>query len=112
MFTELKVGDHVYKLKLTTRGIVQLEKDLGCSPLQMFMGIDEDVLPKVGDMIKVLHRMLQPYNHGISTDDTYDIFDDYIDDGHTTWDLIPILLEVFQDAGFLPKEEGEPDSKN
>lgn len=108
MYTEFNVGEHTYKLRLTTQGIVKLEKTLGFNPLQMFMGIDDDVLPKVSDLITVLHQVLQPYNHGISLDDAYGIVDDYIADGHTYWDIIPVMIQVFQDAGFLPKEEAEP----
>ncbi len=111
MYVEMTVGSHTYKLKLTVRGIVQLEKDLGYNPLQMFMGIDEDVLPKLGDIIRVLHRTMQPFNHGISLDDTYDIYEDFIKDGHTMWDIIPVLINVFIEAGFLPKAEGE-EAKN
>ena len=110
MYTEFKAGEHTYKLRLTTHGVVALEKSLGYNPLQMFMGIDEDVLPKFSDMITVLHQMLQAYEHGITLNDAYDIFDKFIEDGHTMWDIIPILIEAFQQAGFLPKEEG--DSKN
>ena len=109
MYVEFTAGERTYKLRLTTRGIVQLEKSLGYNPLQMFMGIDEDVLPKFSDMIKVFHQMLQAYEHGISENDTYDIYDAFVADGHSMWDLMPILIEVFQEAGFLPKEgEGEP----
>ena len=109
MYVEFTAGERTYKLRLTTRGIVQLEKSLGYNPLQMFMGIDEDVLPKFSDMIKVFHQMLQAYEHGISENDTYDIYDAYVADGHSMWDLMPILIEVFQEAGFLPKEDiGEP----
>lgn len=111
MHVDFTAGNRTYKLRLTTKGIVSLEKELGYNPLQMFMGIDEDVLPKFSDMIKVLHQMLQTYEHGITENDTYDIFDIYIADGHTMWDLIPVLIEVFQEAGFLPKEDGA-DSKN
>lgn len=111
MYTEFTAGDHTYKLRLTTQGVVSLEKALGYNPLQMFMGIDEDVLPKFSDMITVLHQMLQPYEHGITLNDAYDIFDRFVEDGHTMWDIIPILIEAFQEAGFLPKEE-VGDSKN
>lgn len=111
MYTEFTAGDHTYKLRLTTQGVVSLEKTLGYNPLQMFMGIDEDVLPKFGDMITVLHQMLQAYEHGITMNDAYEIFDKFVADGHTMWDIIPVLLEVFQEAGFLPKEE-DGDSKN
>ena len=111
MYVEFTAGERTYKLRLTTRGIVQLEKSLGYNPLQMFMGIDEDVLPKFSDMIKVFHQMLQAYEHGISENDTYDIYDAFVADGHSMWDLMPILIEVFQEAGFLPKED-EGESKN
>ena len=107
MYIEFEAGNRTYKLRLTTRGIVQLEKDLGCNPLQIFMGIDEDVLPKVSDLITVTHAMLQPYEHGIRRDDTIEILEKYIEDGHTYWDLIPTLIEVFVEAGFLPKSGDE-----
>lgn len=113
MYTEFSAGEHTYKLRLTTQSVVRLEKELGYNPLQMFMGIDEDILPKVGDLIIVLHQMLQAYEHGISRSDAFDIFDAFIADGNTMWDIIPILIEVFQEAGFLPKEDDEEDeSKN
>lgn len=108
MYTEFTAGNRTYKLRLTTQGIVSLERSLGYNPLQMFMGIDNDVLPKFSDMMAVLHQVLQPYEHGIRLDDTYDIFDAFIEDGHTMWDLIPILIDVFKSAGFLPKEEADP----
>lgn len=110
MYTELKAGEHTYKLRLTTAGVIRLEKELGVNPLQIFMGIDEDVLPKLGDMLAVLHQMLQTYEHGISRDDVYDISEAFIKDGHQIWDLVPIIIECFKEAGFLPKDE--EDSKN
>ena len=111
MFKEFTVGDHTYKLRLTTQGIVSLEKSLGYNPLQMFMKIDEDVLPKFSDLIAVLHQALQAYEHGITKLEAYEIYDAYVAEGHTMWDLIPVLIETFQEAGFLPKDtDGE--SKN
>lgn len=113
MYTEFTVGEKTYKLELNNRAVLQLERELGYNPLQMFMGIDEDVLPKLGDMLHVLHRSMTAYNHGISFDDTADILEDYFKDGKTLWDLIPVLITVFQEAGFLPKnEEPDADSKN
>lgn len=111
MYKEFTVGDRTYKLRLTNKGIENVEKAIGYNPLQMFMGIDNDILPKVSDMITVLHQALQPYEHGISRNDTFEIFDAFIADGHTMWDLIPVLIDVFREAGFLPKDEDD-DSKN
>ena len=113
MFTELTAGGKTYMLRLTTRGIIQLEKDLGYNPLQIFMGIDEDVLPRLGDMLKLLHRTLQPLNHGITYEDAIDIYDAFLqEDGHTVWDIVPILIDVFKEAGFLPKDEDAAEPKN
>lgn len=109
-YTEMEAGGRTYRLRLTTQGIVALEKELGCNPLQMFMGIDEDKLPKLTEIIALLHQTLQPLEHGITKNDTYEIFDAFLADGHTMWDMIPVLIEVFQNAGFLPKDEA--DSKN
>ena len=108
MYTEFSAGNRTYKLRLTTQGIISLEKALGCNPLQMFMGIDEDILPKVSDMMVVLHQMLQPYEHGLRMEDVYEIYDAFIEDGHTLWDLVPVIIEVFQEAGFLAKDEADP----
>lgn len=110
MYTELTAGGQTYKLRLTTQGTVQLEKTLGYNPLQIFMGIDEDVLPKFSDMMAVLHQALQAYQHGITKEDAFEIFDAFRADGNTLWDLIPILLDVFIDAGFLPKDAAETEN--
>ena len=111
MYTELTAGGRTYKLRLTTQGIISLEKTLGYNPLQMFMGIDEDVLPKLSDLLTVLHQMLQTYEHGIRITDVYEIFDAYTADGNTMWDLNPVIIDAFIAAGFLPKEE-DADPKN
>ena len=113
MFTEFTVGDRTYKLRLTTQGVISLEKTLGVNPLQIFMGIDDDVLPKMTDLITILHQMLQPYEHGIRLAEVYEIYDAYIEDGHTMWDLVEVLINAFMDAGFLPKANDEDEeSKN
>ena len=126
MYTEFTAGDHTYKLRLTTQGVVVLEKTLGYNPLQMFMGIDEDVLKAIAS--KTGGRFYRAENkaeleialedHDLLTGqisviglENYDIFDRFVEDGHTMWDIIPILIEAFQEAGFLPKEE-VGDSKN
>lgn len=111
MYTELTIGKETYKLRLTTRSLVELEKTLGCNPIQMFMGIDNDVLPKLGDIIAILHQSLQALQHGISLDKTYDLMDEYLSD-HTVWDIIPVFIDVFKDCGFMEKDSAEGESKN
>lgn len=108
MYTELKAGDHTYKLRLTNQGIVQYEKEMGESPLQMFMRIDEDIMPKITDMTKLLHTMLQTYEHGITLKDAGEILDGYIEDGNTYYeDFMLLLIDALQTSGFLPKNKEE-----
>lgn len=113
MFTELTIGNETYKLRLTTRTSVSLEKALGYNPLTMFMAMDNGNMPKMTDMLIILHAMLQSMHHGISLDKTYDLFDDYVADGHNLFDLVPVFIEVFQESGYMSKTEFEGiDGKN
>lgn len=102
MFTELIIGGNSYRLRLNTKASVALEKALGYNAISMFMDIDNGVMPKLGDILIVLHAMLQPLNHGISMDKVYDLFDKYVDEGHNMYDLIPLFVEVFQESGYMP----------
>ena len=112
-YTELNIGNETYKLRLTTRASVSLEKALGYNPLSMFMAIERGEMPKLGDMLIILHAMLQPLHHGINLDKTYDLFDNFVAEGHNLFDLVPIFVEVFQESGYMAKaNEIEVDEKN
>ena len=114
MFTELTIGSESYKLKLTTRTSIALEKALGYNPLTMLMKIDEGVMPTLNDILIILHNMLQAYHHGMNMDKVYNLFDRYVEDGHNMFDLIPVFVEVFQESGYIakPGTEVETDGKN
>lgn len=103
-YTELETSREVYKLRLTTKTTIALEKALGYNPLLMLLKIDAGEIPKVTDVIIMLHNMLQALNHGITLEKTYDIYDDYIATGKTMFDLVPLFIEVFQNSGLLAKE--------
>ena len=103
MFVELKIKDEAYKLRLTTKGSVALEKALGYNPITMLIRIDDGFMPTLSDVLTILHAMLQPYNHGMTMDKVYDLYDRFIEDGHNLFDLIPLFVEVFQESGYLSK---------
>ena len=99
LYTELKIGEENYKLRLTTKNSIQLERALGYNP------------------IIILHSMLQTYHHGMSIDKVYDLFDAYAEkEGKSMFDLIPVFIEVFQQSGYITKDakaaEGEESPKN
>lgn len=105
MYIDFEAGNKSYKLRLNTRNTVALEKQLGCFPLNIF-GSGETV-PPVSTMIAILHASLQCYEHGITLNDAYDIFDEYIADGNSAVDFIPVILEIYKVSGIIPKDNGE-----
>lgn len=103
MYYDFEVGNKSYKLRLNTRNIVSLEKSLGCNPLGIF-GNGES-LPTVSQMVAILHASLQAYEHGITMNDAYDIFDAYLESGHATTDFIPVIIEIYKVSGIIREEE-------
>ena len=108
LYTTFTVKDRDYKARLTAQACVDLEKKLGTNPLNVFvrmMGDGENFnLPSLGEMIAIIHASLQAYEHGISIDKTYEIYDAFIEDGHNQMDLFPILIEIFKVSGLIPEE--------
>lgn len=100
-YINFEVGNEVYKLRLNTRNIVALEKSLGCNPLSIFGA--GDTVPTVTVMVAVLHASLQQYHHGITMNDAYDIFDKFLDDGHSSVEFIPVIIDIYKGSGIIPK---------
>ena len=110
MFYDFEAGNKSYRLRLNTRNIVSLEKQLGCNPLAIFG--NGDTIPTVSTMVSVLFHSMQQYNHGITLNDAYDIFDEYIADGHSVTDFINIILEIYKVSGIIKEGTSEGTEKN
>ena len=109
-YIDFEVGNKTYKLRLNTRNIVLLEKQLGCNPLNIF-GSGETI-PPITQMVAILHAALQQYNHGININDAYDIFDAWLDEGHASTDFIPVIIDIYKASGIIPKDSPETEEKN
>ena len=109
-YVEFSAGNKDYKLRLNTRGVVALEKQLGCNPLAIFG--DGDTIPTVTVMVAILHASLQQYNHGITLNDAYDIFDAWIEEGHNTIDFVNIILEIYKTSGIVPNNINSKEEVN
>ena len=109
-YINFEAGNKSYKLRLNTRNIVLLERQLGCNPLSIF-GANNDTIPTITVMVNVLHAAMQQYNHGITLNDAYDIFDNYLADGHSTTDFIPLIIDIYKASGIIPND-GETEEKN
>ena len=102
MYYDFKAGNKEYKLRLSTRAIVALEKTIGCNPLMIFG--NGDTVPTITVMVAILHASLQQMNHGITLNDAYDIFDEYLADGNAPTDFIQVILDIYQVSGLIPRE--------
>lgn len=105
MYYNFEVGNDVYKLRLNTRNIVSLEKALGCNPLAIFGR--GDTIPTVTAMVNVLHHSLQQFQHNVTLNDAYDIFDSYLCDGHMASDFIEVILEIYKVSGIIKEDATE-----
>lgn len=110
LYIDFNAGNKEYKLRLNTRNVIMLEKQLGCNPISIFG--NGDTIPTITTMAAILHASLQTYHHGITLNDAYDIIDAWIDEGHATTDFIPVILELYQASGIIPKENKVEEAKN
>lgn len=107
-YFEFNVGDTTYKLKLTTQQTVALEKALGKNPLGIFGNAEQ--LPAVTDMVNILFYSLLTFHHGIGLNDTYKIFDKFLEE-HSMAEFIPVILDIYRVSGLIRDTE-EAEEKN
>ncbi len=100
-FATLKINDTEYNLKLNARACINLEKDLGKNPISIFTGLKDGELPKISDIIAIIHASIQTKH---TVNETYDIIDKYLEENSMT-DLINLTLEVFKASGFIRAEK-------
>lgn len=108
-YVEFQTNEKVYKLRLSTRNTISLEKQLGCNPVAIFG--NGDTIPTITIMVRILHASLQAYEHGITLDDTYDIFDNWLSEGHAMTDFIPVIIDIYKASGII-KDTNETVEKN
>lgn len=113
-YTTWKIGEVEHKLRLTTRQAVAVEEKLGVNLLKVFMPRqDEDFpLPPLKVMLVVIHGALQKFEHGVTLDDVYDMHDDYVDaGGDQTSLLMDVIIPLFENSGFMPKQKETTDEQ-
>lgn len=104
LYTDFSAGNKDYKLRLNTRAVVALEKQIGCNPLAIFG--DGSTMPTITVMVQVLHSALQAYHHGISLNDAFDIFDEYLEE-HTASDFLNVIFDIYKASGLIPDKATE-----
>lgn len=104
MFYTFTVKDKDYNLRLTVRNTIALEKKIGKNPIMIFG--NGDTIPTMEEMVSILHYSLIDLNHNITMEDTYSIFQNWLDDGHIITDFIPVIIEIYKVSGVI-KANGE-----
>lgn len=110
MYVDFMAGNKEYKLRLNTRNIISLEKQLQCNPLGIFG--NGDTVPTVTTMVYILHASLQELNHNISLDEAFNIFDRWLADGHIMTDFIAIILDIYKVSGIVSPGAKDNNEKN
>lgn len=112
-YTQLRIDDyHIYKLRLTLIDVVQLERLLGESPLNILYKATQGYNFNLEDLIMILYTaLLQDGDKKYSIDDAYDIFDDYIENVGDVGSFFLVLLKLFEDMGFISQDNNEEDTE-
>ena len=98
-YIDFIAGSKEYKLRLNVRNTIALERQLGCNPLAIFGNGDQ--LPTITVMVQILHASLQQYQHGITLNDAYDIFEEWLADGNTVAEFLPIIIDIYKASGII-----------
>lgn len=104
-YVDFTAGNREYKLRLTTRAIVALEKSLNMNPLAIFGNGDK--IPTITVMVQILHASLQALEHGITLDTAYGIFDAWLADGHAMTDFIAVIIDIYKASGLIQGDGAE-----
>jgi hypothetical protein len=110
MYYDFIAGGKEYKLRLNTRAIVLLEKQLGCNPISIFG--NGDTIPTVSVMVGILHASLQQYQHNIDMNEAYKIFDAWLEEDHAITDFIQVIIELYKVSGIIKVDTEQPGEKN
>lgn len=95
-----------YNCMLKIKTCIQLEKKLGTNPLNVLSAMEHGLLPDFEIMGTIFHYILIDMNHGLSTDDSLELFSQFMQENNNTEEggmaaVILLFSKVFQDAGFI-----------
>ena len=99
--TTLNYAGKEYQARLDIRGCLEVERKLGANPLNVLIPIKDEKLPKVADLITILHQSLLPLQHNIKYDDVLDL---WAEDGADINKLILDVVQIFKDSGLIKDE--------
>lgn len=107
LYATMIVKEKELKLRLNANMSVQVEKQIGKNPVNAILGMREDEMPKLTDLLTILWGALQPLNRGYTMNKVWDLYDEYISDGNSMTDLMIVIMDVLKVSGFIKEEKTE-----
>lgn len=112
LYTIFTVGGNDYQLRLGAQQIVNTEKKLGGSILTELMAMgDGNSMLELEKVLIILHGSIQKFNHGVTMEQVYDLYDIYVDEDGSFMDLVSVLIDVLSTSGFFNKAQMEAMNK-
>lgn len=102
VYVDFNAGNQQYKLRLSIRATVALEKQLGVNPLMIFG--DGEKIPTITTMVSILHASLQQFHHSIGLNEAYNIFEAWLNDGNSVVDFLPVIIDIYKVSGIIKDE--------
>ena len=99
--TTLTYAGKEYQARLDINGCLELERKLGENPLNILTVLKNEKLPKIADLITILHQSLLPLQHGIKYDDVINM---WAEDGADLNKLLTDIVNIFRDSGLVREE--------
>lgn len=93
------------KLRLTSRSAIELENRIGGNPLNELIAMQNGRIPTTRFIAENLKAGLQKFEHGYDENKVYDLIDEYIEEGGSLMELVPVLLEMYKVSGFFRTAE-------
>jgi len=117
IYETITIGDTEYKLRITARSLVDEEKRTGKNPLAALTSAKPNEIPNPGDIIGLFFAALTPLNSNVTYNDAFDLYEEYLDDGHTYMNFVDVIINILKVSGFLEKNSDkdvvvESDEKN
>ena len=99
-FYTMTVGGEEYKMRLTASAIMQIEKKLGKPLFKALETIQDNMVETI---TTIIWGAMQPLNAGFTMEKATELFDDYVDEGHSIEELIQEINALFEASGFFKK---------
>lgn len=106
----VEFGSETLSLVLDGSATLDIEKKLGKSLFGIMMtGNGGMKMPRLGEMLTILHSASAEHTHGIKVGDMPKLYDEYIKGGGTMMKLFEVIQELMENAGFFESTVKEND---